>query len=240
MHCVILAAGSATRLRPLTEATPKCLLTIGNRTILERTIRSVFHAGIMHFIIVVGFQDWKIRNFLKRNFPSLDFTFIANTQFETTNNAYSLLLAREEIEGHDLLLLDSDIMFDDEIVSNIVKLPQENSCVVRRSGAIGPEEIKVKVNEKGEIARIGKDVPLAETYGESIGIEKFSQAETIKLFATLEKRIRNDHRKDEFYEASFQEMITNGSCIHAMDVGASRCIEIDTPEDLHAAESLFT
>jgi hypothetical protein len=45
---------------------------------------------------------------------------------------------------------------------------------------------------------------------------------------------------NEFYEASFQEMIDGGSCIHAADVGSYRCMEIDTAEDLHAAESLFS
>ena len=89
MHCLILAAGTASRLRPLTDSTPKCLLTVGSRSILERAIRAVFHAGVIHFTVVVGFQDWMVKNFLKRNFPSLDFTFVVNNQFDTTNNAFS-------------------------------------------------------------------------------------------------------------------------------------------------------
>jgi len=240
MHCVILAAGTASRLRPLTDSTPKCLLQIGDRTILERTIRAVFHAGIIHFTLVLGFQDWKIKNFLKRNFPSLDFTFVINNQYETTNNAFSLLLAREEIEGHELLLLDSDIVFDDEIIPLLINSPSESCLAVRTDGPFGEEEIKVELNKKGDLRRIGKMIEPASAHGESIGIEKFSRGDTTALFRTLEKRIHDEKRIDEFYEASFQEMIDNGARIHAVEVGFRRCIEVDTAEDLDKAAALFS
>jgi len=240
MHCVILAAGTASRLRPLTESTPKCLLQIGHRTILERTIRAVFHAGVIHFTIVVGFQDWKVKNFLKRNFPSLDFTFVVNDQFETTNNAFSLLQARDEIIGHELLLLDGDIVFDDEIIPLVIKSLHETALAVRTTDSVGEEDVKVEVKERGEITRIGKELPVASAFGESIGIEKFSRGDTTKLFDTLEKRIRTENRVGEFYEASFQELIDGGTKIYAVDAGKYRSIEVDTPEDLQTAESLFS
>jgi choline kinase len=239
MHCMILAAGTASRLRPLTDTTPKCLLQVGDRSILERMIRAVFHAGIIDFTLVVGFQDWKIKNFLKRNFPSLDFTFVINNQHETTNNAFSLLLARDEIEGHELLLLDSDIVFDDEIIPLLLKSPSESCLAVRTNGLFGEEDIKVEVNKRGDILRIGKTLDAASAHGESIGIEKFSRGDTTALFRTLEKRIHDEKRVNEFYEASFQDMIDDGIRIHAVEVGSHRCIEIDTAEDLEAAEALF-
>ena len=240
MHCVILAAGMASRLRPLTDSTPKCLLQVGSRSILERTIRAVFHAGVIHFTVVVGFQDWMIKNFLKRNFPSLDFTFVVNNQFDTTNNAFSLLLAREEIVGHELLLLDGDIVFDDELVPLLIKSLHQSCFAVRTNGGIGEEDVKVEANDKKEIVRIGKDIAAVSVYGESIGIEKFSRGDTTKLFTTLEKRIRTENRVNEFYESSFQEMIDSGSRLYAVDAGLYRSIEIDTAEDLHTAETIFS
>ncbi len=239
MHCVILAAGTGSRLRPLTESTPKCLLRVGSRTILERTIRAVFHAGVIHFTIVVGFQDWMVKNFLKRNFPSLDFTFVVNKRFDSTNNAYSLLMAREEIEGHELLLLDADVVFDDEIVPMMLKSPYETCLAVRADESVGEEDVKVEVNEKKEIVRIGKDVAAASAYGESVGIARFSRGNTTQLFSTLEKRIVLEERTNEFYEASFQEMINGGARLMAVNTGAFRSVEIDTADDLHAAESIF-
>ena len=240
MHCVILAAGTASRLRPLTDSTPKCLLQVGSRSILERTIRAVFHAGIMHFTVVVGFQDWMVKNFLKRNFPSLDFTFVVNNQFESTNNAFSLLLAREEIEGHELLLLDGDIVFDDELVPLLIQSPHQSCLAVRTNGGVGEEDVKVEVNDKNEIVSIGKEVAIKSAYGESIGIARFSRGDTTRLFTILERRIRTENRVNEFYESSFQELIKSGSVVVAVDAGSFRSIEIDTVEDLHSAESLFS
>jgi choline kinase len=240
MHCVILAAGTASRLRPLTNSTPKCLLNVGTRSILERAIRAVFHAGVIHFTVVVGFQDWMVKNFLKRNFPSLDFTFVVNNQFDTTNNAFSLLLAREEIEGHELLLLDGDVVFDDELIPLLIKSPHQSCLAVRTNGSMGEEDVKVEVNAKKEIVRIGKEIATSLAYGESIGIVRFSRGDTTRLFTTLEKRIKMENNVNEFYEASFQEMIDSGSRMVAVDAGPYRSIEIDTVEDLHSAESLFS
>jgi choline kinase len=240
MHCVILAAGTASRLRPLTNSTPKCLLNVGTRSILERAIRAVFHAGVIHFTVVVGFQDWMVKNFLKRNFPSLDFTFVVNNQFNTTNNAFSLLLAREEIEGHELLLLDGDVVFDDELIPLLIKSPHQSCLAVRTNGSMGEEDVKVEVNAKKEIVRIGKEIATSLAYGESIGIVRFSRGDTTRLFTTLEKRVKTENKVNEFYEASFQEMIDSGSRMVAVGAGPYRSIEIDTVEDLHSAESLFS
>ena len=240
MHCLILAAGTASRLRPLTDSTPKCLLNVGTRSILERAIRAVFHAGVIHFTVVVGFQDWMVKNFLKRNFPSLDFTFVVNNQFNTTNNAFSLLLAREEIEGHELLLLDGDVVFDDELIPLLIKSPHQSCLAVRTNGSMGEEDVKVEVNAKKEIVRIGKEIATSLAYGESIGIVRFSRGDTTRLFTTLEKRVKTENKVNEFYEASFQEMIDSGSRMVAVGAGPYRSIEIDTVEDLHSAESLFS
>ena len=97
----------------------------------------------------------------------------------------------------------------------------------------------MQVNPKKEIVRIGKEIPIASAYGESIGIERFSRGDTTALFRTLEKRIRGENRVNEFYEASFQEMIGDGAHLHAIDIGTHRAVEIDTLDDLHMAESIF-
>ena len=61
---VILAAGMAKRLRPLTDTKPKCLLKVGERTLLERTVDAMRQAGITEFLVVTGYRGEMIRDFL--------------------------------------------------------------------------------------------------------------------------------------------------------------------------------
>ena len=61
---VILAAGMAKRLRPLTDTKPKCLLKVGERTLLERTVRAMRQAGISEFVVVTGYLSNLIQDFL--------------------------------------------------------------------------------------------------------------------------------------------------------------------------------
>jgi len=112
-------------------------------------------------------------------------------------------------------------------------------CAVRTQGTFSIEDIKVELDASLRIRCIGKDIPLDRTAGESIGIERFSAASTQLLFQTLAKRIAAEKRVQEFYEASFQEMIDGGRTFHAMDVGHLRCIEVDTEEDLINARKMF-
>ncbi|MDE3057625.1 MAG: phosphocholine cytidylyltransferase family protein [Bacteroidota bacterium] len=245
MYCIILAAGTSSRLRPLTDTTPKCLLPVGRQTIIERALRSVFHSGIIHFTVVVGFQQWMIVNFVKKNFPSLTIEFVENKDYASTNNAHSLLLALRHVlkglpgKGQPILLLDGDVLFETGIVRLLKKSHHPNCLAVRTKGEIGGEDIKVSVDEHLRITHIGKEVPLSAAFGESVGIEKFSTEGARALLEILERRAASGTGKNEFYEASFQEMIERGQLIHAIDAGERRCIEVDTPDDLHRAEMLF-
>jgi choline kinase len=239
MHCVILAAGTATRLRPLTNETPKCLLPIGTQPMLERIITAVERAHVHDFTIVLGFQQQKIRDFIAEKFPGLSVRFIVNADYASTNNAFSLLMAHASVGQDGMLLLDSDILFDETILGLLLSSGHESCLAVRTVGEIGDEEIKVRINPAREILEIGKHVPLASTYGESIGIEKFSREAVQILFHTLQKRVIAEHRVNEYYEASFQEMIDGGSLLFAEDVGMRRCMEVDTIDDLRKAETIF-
>ena len=63
---VILAAGMAKRLRPLTDTKPKCLLEVGGKTLLERTVRAMQQAGIKEYVVVTGYRGEMIRSFQKQ------------------------------------------------------------------------------------------------------------------------------------------------------------------------------
>jgi choline kinase len=244
MKCVILAAGASTRLRPLTDSKPKCLLDVNDNVLLERIIKNVLDASVKEIAIVIGYRGEMIREFVKRYFPQIPIRFILNPNYSKTNNAYSLLLARrflENKEGNicsDLILLDSDMLFSSKLLPFLLSNQKNNCVAVRVSGEHNEEEIRVKVDGNENIILIGKTTPLKETCGESIGIELLSAETTAQLFKILEQRVRTGVGRTEFYETSFQEMIDQGAVLKAIDISAFTAIEIDTIEDLHLAERM--
>jgi choline kinase len=141
MRCVILAAGMATRLGELTKGLPKCLLPIGGKPILQRIIENVAASGIEQIGVVIGYNAEAIRAFVKRHFPYLRIRFIVNPRYESTNNAFSLLMAREFFM-HDarqgnpvygLLLLDADIVFPQSLLPEFLAHKATDKIAVRRS-----------------------------------------------------------------------------------------------------------
>src|SRR5689334_19086830 len=112
LRAVVLAAGCATRLRPYSEDTPKTLLPVGGVPILRRTLTNLLRAGVTQFVIGTGYLEHMVRDAVAAWFPGLDVTFVTNPDFRTTNNAYSLLLARPHVAGAPFLLLDGDVVFD--------------------------------------------------------------------------------------------------------------------------------
>ena len=111
LKALILAAGVASRLRPLTNSIPKCMLEVGGISIIERTINNLIACGIDEFIIVTGYYADKLKAFLTDKYPDLDILYPHNPIYDSTNNIYSLWLARDEVANSQILLLDSDIIF---------------------------------------------------------------------------------------------------------------------------------
>ena len=90
MKAIILAAGMASRLRPLTNNTPKCLLKIGERSLLQRSIDALTSNGIKEIVIVTGYLHNQIEDFVREQYPNVSVSFIHNDVYDSTNNIYSL------------------------------------------------------------------------------------------------------------------------------------------------------
>ncbi len=235
---VILAAGRATRLRPFTDHLPKSLLSVAGISMLERSLRNLVAAGIPEVVIVTGFESDKLRSAVRAWHLELTITFVDNPVYATTNNAYSLLLAADAIGGRGFILLDSDLVYDGVIVHELTR--RGDSCLaLRRASDLGFEEVKVAMTGGHRVTGIGKDVALDEARGESVGIEVFEPVHTLHLFATLRHRIHGLGLVDEYYEASFQQMIDEGATFAAVDIAPHRAMEVDTPADLAHAERTF-
>lgn len=234
---VILAAGMAKRLRPLTDERPKCLLKVGQRTLLQRTVDAIVAAGVDELVIVTGYRKNMIVDFLKTNYPTLIIHFIDNPDFAHNNNIFSLWLTRPYTEGKDFLLLDSDILFDPTIIPAIIR--QEGSVLALNRHELGEEEIKVIVNSEGYVKEISKVCSIQEAIGESVGIEKMTADYSKALFRELQHMIVDEGLVNVFYEKAFERLILQGHTFKIIDTTNYFSIELDTVEDFENAKKLM-
>jgi choline kinase len=236
MKAVILAAGCATRLRPYSDDTPKTLLSVGGVPILRRTITNLLRCGFDEFVIGTGYLEHMVRESVNRWFPTLNVTFVSNPDFRTTNNGYSLLLTKEAVNGEGFILLDGDVVFDVSVVEDLIERGPD-CLAVRSVGDIGLEEMKVTADDQDRIVAIGKHVPVRGAMGESVGIEWFSSTSSQRLYSALEQRIHGEGLVNEYYESAFQQILDQGVTLVGVDIGTKYATEIDTIEDLRAANA---
>jgi choline kinase len=233
---LLLAAGTGTRLRPVTADAPKCLTTVAGHSILGRVVDNLRAAGFGRLVVVIGYQGDRIREFLQHNAGGLQIDFVYNSEYRTTNNIYSLWLARQQIR-ESFLLVESDLVFDasmlggmlhpDKIaISNI--LPWMNGTTVGLD-ATGRRVTGFHVRHSACSARRYKTVNLYTL--------------SLKTWNLVEQRLSHyvsAKRLGEYYETVFADMVADGSlAFDAVFFDADRWYEIDTLADLDEAEELF-
>jgi choline kinase len=234
---VILAAGMAKRLRPLTDERPKCLLTVGQRTLLQRTVDAMVAADINELVVVTGYRASMIRDFLTTHYPSLTIHFIDNPDYAHNNNIFSLWLTRPYTDGREFLLMDSDILCDPAVLPAVLSV--EGSALALNRHELGEEEMKIVADAEGRITEISKTCRPEDAAGESVGIEHMTADYSTALFRELEQMIEGEGLIDIFYERAFERLIPQGHTFRIVDTTSFFSIELDTPEDFANAQRLI-
>lgn len=126
---IILAAGAGTRLKPFTDDHPKCLAPVNGVPILVNALTHLSDAGILETVIVVGHQKEKIYKLIGATFGRMTITYIESERFASTNNIYSLWLAREHLV-EDLLLLEADVFFERQLLDRMLSFHTQNLAAV--------------------------------------------------------------------------------------------------------------
>ena len=237
MKAVILAAGTASRLRPLTSTTPKCLLKVNGKTLLERTLDNFISNGITEFLIVTGYLQEMIIDFVKTNYPELNVKFLYNKDYATTNNIYSLFLAEEFACGNDFILSDSDILFSKDIIAALLADKNPDVLAMNRH-ELGEEEIKIISDADRNVLEISKVCSIENAVGESVGLEKMSAKYSAALYKELHQMIDCEGLSTVFYEKAFERLIPQGYIFKYLDTTDFFSMEIDTVEDYERVKDL--
>src|SRR5437868_6917908 len=115
MQAVILAAGMGKRLGALTKDRTKCMIELNGRTLIERSLDILSRLDLERIVIVIGFEGQDVRNAIGESYGVVPVEYIENAEYRTTNNIYSLFLARHVLAEDDTLLLESDLIYESKI-----------------------------------------------------------------------------------------------------------------------------
>lgn len=230
MKAIILAAGKCSRLYPITLETPKCLLEVGGKSIINRQIESIREAGIEDIVVVVGYKKDIIKNVLGNKVRYRDYS-----DFNECNNMHTLWSVRDELD-RALICLFSDLIFETGILKKTMESVSDIDVVVDTSRVLeGTMRIKLS---GGKLAGIGSHIPVSEGDGNFIGMAKFSKSGAAKLRNKITEMAPN--HKSDYYTSAIDALIQDGEPVGYSDVAGKMWIEIDTQEDLNTAETIVS
>ncbi len=233
MQAIIVAAGRSSRLYPLTNETPKCLLEIGGSSLIQRAVDLLNANNIIDIFVVVGFYHQKIRQSLKDQVR-----FVYNPFYAQTNNMASLWLAMPFLGPGDFIYLHSDVIFHEHLLKKLVNSREEvdiNLLVDFQS--IDEEAMKVRV-ESSRFIESNKEIPLDQAAGEWTGLALISAAGKRPLLAAMEA-ILEQGGFQEYDTAAFSSLARQGNNFGLTATDGLPWCEIDTGSDLDRAKKLF-
>ena len=132
MQALMLAAGMGKRLGKYTNGQTKCMVKVGGKTLLERTVEALRLAGIRKFVVVVGYEGEKLVRYIQDNFSDMEFQFVYNHDYAETNNIYSLYLAKDLLIQDDTIMIESDLIYEPRLIRDMVEYPEDNLIAVAK------------------------------------------------------------------------------------------------------------
>ncbi|HEO9720290.1 HAD-IIA family hydrolase [Morganella morganii] len=236
---VILAAGVGSRLRPMTNNKPKCLVTTAGKPILQYQLDAYKNAGITDIIIIVGYEGDAIRNYCKY-IKDLNIKIIENSEYEDSNNMYSLYLARDFIKGKPFILNNADLAVENNLILDMVSSSEKDIVAVDFS-TYNEESMKVTCNDEGMIINISKQINKNETLGCSIDFYKFSDISSDIFFEELERIIVKEKNKKDWTEIAMQRLFQSQTLkFKPFNIKKTAWVEIDNYADLALSDKIFS
>lgn len=244
MKAILLAAGVGQRLRPTTDARPKCLVEIGGRTLLARhfDMLSTFDE-IDGVVIVVGYRHDQVRDAVslwqQEAERDLQISCDTNDRY-TLGSILSLYTARDTLVKHDSIIMDADVLYHRDVMKRLIESPHDNCFLIDRQAEESGEEMMVCIRD-GRAMHIARSHESStqtgwEEKGEGVGFFKIKHAYSRRLLEHIEELLGKGMEASgyEIALAGFMKEVTCGyECI-----GDLPWTEIDFAEDIVRAEEV--
>ena len=244
MQAIILAAGMGKRLGEFTKENTKCMVQVNGECIIDRLLTQLTTLPLERVIIVVGYKgDKLIEHIGNRYSHKLKIEYIVNPIYDKTNNIYSLALAKEALQQDDTLLLESDLIFDENILQLLTSDARPNLALVAKYESWMDGTMVCIDNDNNIVNFVSKaafcydDI---DKYYKTVNIYKFSKdfsrTKYVPFLEAYTKAIGNN----EYYENVLRVItLLDGKELKALPIKNEKWYEIDDKQDLDIAEALF-
>lgn len=249
MQALMLAAGMGKRLGKYTKENTKCMLNVEGKTLIERTVEALLSCGIKKFIIVIGYKGENLKNFLLKEcknpkLKEMEFVFIENNIYDKTNNIYSLFLGKNELIKDDTILLESDLIYEYDLIKKLVTNEYKDLVSVAKYEQWMDGTV-IKVDDNSNILEFieKKDFIFEEIneYYKTVNIYKFSKNFSKEILLPFLSAYIKAYGKNEYYELVLKIIShLERSKLKALDVSDLKWYEIDDEKDYYIASSLFS
>lgn len=221
-NVILMASGMGTRMRPITENTPKPLVRVGGKPMIETIMDGFVKRGADRFIIVVGYLGEQF-DYLKDKYTNVE--IVKNEVYETVNNISSVYAAKDYLLDGDCFICEADLYVSDD---SILAAKLNESCYYGKMVEGHSDDWVFDRNDEGIITRVGK---AGDDRYNMTGIAYFKKEDA----AILYKAIVTEYGKPG-YENLFWDDVVNMHIsefrLKVHPVSHNQIVEIDTVEEL--------
>lgn len=244
MQGLMLAAGMGKRLGKYTQGNTKCMLEVAGETLIERAVNALKSAGIHRLIMVVGYKSENLKNFIKQKIKDMEIIFIDNDNYDKSNNIYSLYLAKDWLEKDDTIMLESDLIFEDRMIQELVANKNKDVALVAKyeqwmDGTVVTIDSKNRITEFIEKKDFRFD--RIDEYYKTVNIYKLSKEFSKNQYIPFLEAYMKAYGINEYYELALKAIAhLSRSTLKALPIGDIKWYEIDDAQDYDIVNCLFS
>ena len=245
MQAIMLAAGKGSRLGKYTKNNTKCMLDVHGETLLERAIDALLEAGIKDFILVLGYKKDNVKKFIKEKEldKKINITYVDNDMYDTTNNIYSLYLAKDYLIQDDTILLESDLIYDKSIIKKLVNSKYESAALIAKYEEWMDGTV-VKLNDDNTInsfvERKDFNYDDVDSYYKTVNIYKFSKEFSERFYLPFLESYIKAYGNNDYYELVLKVISElKDTNLYGLPLTNELWYEIDDCQDYDIVKALF-
>ena len=249
MQLVILAAGMGTRLGALTRDIPKCFIEVLGETLLERALRVVTSAtDLTRIILVVGYKKDLFRDMIGTTYKGVPIAYVENDIYDQTNNIYSLYLASDLLTEDDTILVESDLVFEPDVIQKVLKDDGRCSVAVDHYCSwMDGTVVRLTPERRIKAFLCSEEFSFHEVseYYKTVNIYKLTKDFSQRLFVPYMGTYIASNGRNEYYESVFRLLVSVrpqafSAVVLSGDKWEDLWYEVDDLLDLDVAEALFS